>query len=143
MMRESVSHQNPQTSPITSRSTNRLQWCVLVGVAVLTILTGIMILMALMSPENLKTAPTIGLVCVLVLLCVPVPVLMLERSQRRAADQPNIAIADEPAGTQYVHASRQSVIHPPHIPHNAHAETHRTAGHGSIHERPAAVNSHN
>ena len=130
MMRESVSHLDlpavQTTPPATNRPPHRLQWGVLICVGTLTILMGIVVLMALMSPENLKTAPTIALICVLVLLCVPVPVLMLERSHRKAAQRIAVATQQHAPTAQPAHAQRQSVIHTPHIPHNSHTDTHRT-----------------
>jgi len=123
MMRESVSH------PVLAHQSNLsacLQWCVLVGIGAITILVGIGILVALMSPENLRAAPTVTLVCVLVLLCVPVPVLMLERRHRKAA----VGVQTDP-NSQSLHTcdercSRQAVVHQPHQPHDSSPDTHRT-----------------
>ncbi|MEQ9208114.1 MAG: hypothetical protein RLN78_12160 [Phycisphaerales bacterium] len=118
MMRPSVSH--PSTTRTPPRNC-RLQWCVLLAIGALTVLTGIGVLVALMSPENLRSVPTVALVCVLVLLCVPVPVLMLERSQRRSATSNLQNTAPESSA----HTPRQAIIHPSHQPHDSSAGTHR------------------
>ncbi len=119
MMRESVSHLNQPTRAVSPK----LQWCVLVGVGALTMLTGIAILIALMNPENLSAVPTIALVCVLVLLCVPVPVLMLERNYRRTMHHRMLRSTPQPIVTPKTQA--RSIIHGSHTPHSSHAENHR------------------
>jgi hypothetical protein len=96
MMRESVSHPH-----------HKLFWYALLSVGSLTILTGIAVLIALMSPETIRTAPTIALVCVLILLCVPAPVLLLERSDRKAAIRKARSIQGQPT-------RRDSIIHESH-----------------------------
>ena len=101
-----------------------LQWCALVGVGALTMLTGIAVLIALMSPENLKAVPTVALVCVLVLLCVPVPVLMLERNHRRGVRQRPLQSTPGPIAT--AETQTRSIIHGSHAPHSSHAENHRS-----------------
>jgi hypothetical protein len=123
MMRESVSHPDP-TTPSNQSIGQRLQWCVLVGMGTLTILTGIGILIALMSPESIRSAPTVALVCVLVLLCVPVPVLMLERSHRKV-----VSVTVGTAGPTVLPPSRpdrQAVVHASHLPHNTKPAIHRS-----------------
>ncbi len=124
MMRPSVSH--PSTPPKPARNC-RLQWCVLLAIGALTVLTGISVLVALMSPENLRSVPTVALVCVLVLLCVPVPVLMLERSHRRsaAANLQSTESQQPTASESTAHAPRQAIIHASHQPHDSSADTHR------------------
>ncbi len=118
MMRESVSH--PQ---------HKLFWGALLSVGTLTVLTGIGILIALMNPETIRTAPTIALVCVLILLCVPAPVLLLERSDRKAARRRAHAIPQEPA-------QRESVFHSSH--HSAHQSTESAQRHHrTLQERPS------
>jgi len=123
MMRESVSHPDP-TTPSKQSIGQRLQWCVLVGIGTLTILTGIGVLIALMSPESIRSAPTVALVCVLVLLCVPVPVLMLERSHRKAVAATYGAA--EPTVLSPSRIDRQAVVHASHHPHNTKPEIHRS-----------------
>jgi len=111
----------------------------------MTILVGIAVLVALMSPENLRSAPTVALVCVLVLLCVPVPVLMLERGHRKSAMKvQRVAIESEPerlplprpksqplpdpaSRKQLTAPRRQAVLHQPHQPHGSSPDTHRSS----------------
>ena len=122
-MRESVSHPVPARQ---SQLSACLQWCVLVGIGATTILVGIGILIALMSPENLRSAPTITLVCVLVLLCVPVPVLMLERRHRKAVVGVEADPKTQTVNTCDERCPRQAVVHQPHQPHDSNLDTHRT-----------------
>ena len=130
MMRESVSH--PKNTYLGHLSAC-LEWCVLVGIGAITVLVGIGILIALMSPENLRTVPTIALVCVLVLLCVPVPVLMLERRHRRSVvgENGDLRIQSTQSGIDpgfdagVDRGPRQSVVHQSHQPHDSNPDTHR------------------
>ncbi len=112
-MRESVSHPH-----------SRLFWIALLAVGSLTVLTGIAVLVALMNPESIRNVPTVALVCVLILLCVPAPVLLLERSDRKAA-QRQIKLEHEST-----HPPREAVLH---ASHQSEASAHRT--HRSHHER--------
>ena len=119
MMRKSVSHLS-QTLHITGLS-SKIRFLALVSVGVLTVLTGIGVLIALMNPHGLQTAPTVALVCVLVLLCVPVPVLMLERRAgvaRHAPEKENKILRQ--------HSVREPVIHGAHMPHDSKSVLHRT-----------------
>lgn len=113
MMRESVSHPH-----------SKLFWIALLAVGSLTVLTGIAVLIALMNPESIRNVPTVALVCVLILLCVPAPVLLLERSDRKAAQRHNNL--DHTSA----HSPREAVLH---APHQSDASAHRT--HRSHHER--------
>lgn len=121
-MRESVSHLKATALALSPK----LQWCVLVGLGVLTILTGIAVLIALMNPENLKAVPTIALVCVLILLCVPVPVLMLERKHWRSTPDAKSTPESSPTTTIPDRASPRTILHGSHTPHESNAENHRS-----------------
>ncbi|MBL4808757.1 MAG: hypothetical protein JKY43_01700 [Phycisphaerales bacterium] len=123
MMRESVSHPVPARQ---SQLSACLQWCVLVGIAASTMLVGIGILIALMSPEEIRVAPTIALVCVLVLLCVPVPVLMLERRQRKVTIGVGTDLNTQPLQECSDRCQRQVVSHQSHLPHDSSPDSHRT-----------------
>ncbi len=114
-----------------ARIARRVHWALLVGLGGLTIVTGIGVLVSLMSPENLQTVPTVALVSVLMLLCVPVPVLMLERNHRRGVEATEESKLDqsvlvEPkASLSIARADRDSVVHGSHVPHESGFETHR------------------
>lgn len=128
------------------RLARRLHWGLLVGLGGLTIVTGIGVLISLMSPENLQSVPTIALVSVLVMLCVPVPVLMLERNHRknrveqvqREQDQSVLFDTNTSVSTLSIaRGDRDAVVHPSHIAHESGFETHRSVRAGS--ERKQAV----
>lgn len=114
-----------------ARIARRVHWALLVGLGGLTIMTGIGVLVSLMSPENLQTVPTVALVSVLVLLCVPIPVLMLERNHRkggvvvREIQQDQSVLVESKASLLIVRGDRDSVVHASHVPHESGFETHR------------------
>lgn len=128
------------------RMARRLHWGLLVGLGGLTIVTGIGVLISLMSPENLQSVPTIALVSVLVMLCVPVPVLMLERNHRkhRAVRVQNnqdravfVGTSSSVSTLSIARGDRDAVVHPSHVSHESSFETHRAVRAGS--ERKQAV----
>ncbi len=114
-----------------ARIARRVHWALLVGLGGLTIVTGIGVLVSLMSPENLQTVPTVALVSVLVLLCVPIPVLMLERNHRRSggvAEESKLdqsVLVEPKASLSIARADRDAVVHGSHVPHESGFETHR------------------
>ncbi|MBO6512362.1 MAG: hypothetical protein JJ974_00165 [Phycisphaerales bacterium] len=117
-----------------ARVARRMHWALLVGLGGLTMITGIGVLVSLMSPENLQSVPTVALVSVLVLLCVPVPVLMLERTHRKHAafasdrQEDQLISVDQDAGLttlSIVGRDRDSVIHASQVPHQSGFESHR------------------
>lgn len=134
MMRESVSH--PPQRP-SAQFGSRLQWWTLLGIGALTVLTGIGVLIALMSPESIQSVPTVALVCVLVLLCVPVPVLMLERSHRKAVAVASTVDPAESAALTPSRLDRQAVVHASHQPHNTKPATHRSKVGGNERAAPS------
>lgn len=117
-----------------ARIARYMHWALLVGLGGLTIVTGIGVLVSLMSPENLQSVPTVALVSVLVLLCVPIPVLMLERNHRKCGvvvqetQQDQSVLVESKASfssLSIARADRDSVVHASHVPHESGFETHR------------------